>query len=123
MRIIIIDDELYSLDLLETMIHMVDSRHIITSRHQNPLEAIPAVLATKPDLIILDNQMPYLAGTDLIKMLMHTGCYFVLISACEIDNSFQNESFTNVYTLVKPFSTNQLRVILASIEKELKLVT
>jgi YesN/AraC family two-component response regulator len=119
MRIILIDDETYGLDLLEAMIRMIDPHILISGRFENPLEAIPYVLAVKPDIVILDSQMPFLTGVDLIRMLQHTSCHFVLVSARDLSENLIQVDLKKVHLLNKPFSLNQLKSILQIIENEI----
>jgi chemotaxis response regulator CheB len=80
MRIILIDYEWNGLGLLKKMIQTVDPEIEIAVKFQNPPEAIPTILAVKPDIVVLDLEMPYINGIDMIRMLAYTKCYFLVVT-------------------------------------------
>src|SRR5919109_5131605 len=66
-RILIIDDQPSNVALLEGILEEED----FTSRRSicDPREALPAYIEYLPDLILLDLQMPYLDGFEVMKQL------------------------------------------------------
>lgn len=115
MRIIIIDDEWNSLDLLEKMVRAADDKIDIIGKFQNPLEAIPHILACRPDVLLLDVEMPQLNGIDMIRMLAHTSCHFVVVTGGDAALWIEAYQLERTFQLQKPFSINELRSLLSLI--------
>lgn len=120
MRIILVDDEWNSLDLLERMIQTIDVNADIVGKFQNPLEAIPHILAQQPDVLFIDVEMPLLHGIDLVKMLSYLDCNFVLITGGDAMHWIISDKLERTQQLQKPFLMRDLRYILLSIDKKSK---
>ncbi len=120
MRIILIDDEWNSLDLLEKVIQTVDPEIEIAGKFQNPLEAIPSILAMQPDLVVLDLEMPHINGIDMIRMLAYTKCYFLVVTGGDASQLINEFEIQGVMQLQKPYSINDVRLILKTVDIELK---
>ncbi len=120
MRIILIDDEWNSLDLLEKVIQTIDPEIEIAGKFQNPLEAIPPILAQRPDVVILDMEMPQINGIDMIRMLTYTKCYFLIVTGGDASQMITKYQIQHVLQLQKPYSINDLREVLTTINHEMK---
>jgi DNA-binding LytR/AlgR family response regulator len=68
MTCIIIDDEKHAIDVLEHYVRQIPSLRLLAS-FTNPLDALPFLNTTIPDLLFLDIQMPEISGLELIKTL------------------------------------------------------
>lgn len=119
MRIILIDDEWNSLDLLERLIQSIDTELYIVGKFQNPLEAIPHILARRPDVLFIDLEMPQLNGIDLITMMSHLPSHFILVTGGDASNWIQANCPRRTQQLQKPFSGRDLAQILQTIAKQL----
>ncbi|MCE1200911.1 MAG: response regulator [Bacteroidia bacterium] len=117
MRIILIDDEWNSLDLLEKMVRTVDAELQIIGKFQNPLEAIPHILSGRPDVLLLDVEMPLLNGIDMIRMLAHTSCHFVIVTGGDASHWIEEYKLERTFQLHKPFSINELRSVFSAIAR------
>ena len=115
MRIILIDDEWNSLDLLEKMVRAADAQIQIIGRFQNPIDAIPHILAGRPDVLLLDVEMPLLNGIDMIRMLSHTSCHFVVVTGGDVAQWIETYRLERTFQLYKPFSVKELRSVLSTI--------
>ncbi len=120
MRIILIDDEWNSLDLLEKVIQTIDPLIEIVGKFQNPLEAIPTILAQRPEVVVLDVEMPQLNGIDMIRMLAYTKCYFLVVTGGEASHLIDEYGIKRVMQIQKPYSINDVRKVVTIIEHELK---
>jgi two-component SAPR family response regulator len=119
MRITLIDDEWPNLDLLENLIGKIDSSIEIIGKFQNPLEAIPHVLAQSPDLIIIDVEMPFVNGVDMIRMLSHTGVGFIIVSANDTSDFVSRYALPRTFILTKPFTINELNAVINKYSRHL----
>jgi YesN/AraC family two-component response regulator len=118
MRITLIDDERHNLDLLENLLTKIDSRIEITGKFQNPLEAIPHILSKNPHLVIIDIEMPFVNGVDMIRMLSHTVERFIISSANDSSAFIEKYALAQTLPLTKPFTLPDLkRVIEASVNQ------
>ncbi|TDK43626.1 response regulator [Algoriphagus formosus] len=67
-RIIIVDDHQLIIDGLSRIIQDISGFELITAYH-DPLEALQKVPVWKPDILLVDFEMPHLNGLDLIRKL------------------------------------------------------
>ena len=63
-KIMVIDDDMKSLELMEAILTPKGYEVIITS---DPLQAVALIILNKPDLILLDVMMPMLDGYSLLS--------------------------------------------------------
>jgi DNA-binding LytR/AlgR family response regulator len=68
MTCIIIDDEQHAIDVLEHYVRQIPDLQLLAT-FTNPLEALPFLNKTSPDILFLDIQMPEISGIDLIKTI------------------------------------------------------
>jgi DNA-binding response OmpR family regulator len=66
-RILIVDDEWANIDVLESFLLMKDFTNIRTTIYSR--EAISIVHEFKPDLILLDLNMPHVSGIEVMKLI------------------------------------------------------
>lgn len=71
-KILIVDDEQINLDFFEVMLTKLGFE---VARASDGEEALDAVVAEKPDLIVLDNIMPKLSGWEVTRMLKQNEQY------------------------------------------------
>ncbi len=65
-RVLVIEDDPFVRRLLD--IHLTNAGHQVTLA-RDPVEGLKAVLEALPDLILLDVEMPYLSGLEVLKAL------------------------------------------------------
>lgn len=68
MRAFLVDDEALALKRLGRMLAST-KRVEIVGTSQDPVEAVPAILAAKPDVLFLDIEMPGMNGFEMLKHL------------------------------------------------------
>ena len=115
----IVDD---SLLVIETLKKVLKAKEYNVTYSQNGQDALKAILEDKPDLIILDIEMPIMDGYETIKHLKHNkntkNIPIIFYTAEE-----KGESIGNLFELgasdyiTKPFIPQEL---LARVEKEIK---
>jgi DNA-binding NtrC family response regulator len=118
-RVLIVDDEIGMLRSAERVLG--HDYRVVTSR--SPAEAIPLAKEFKPDLAILDIQMPGMDGFELMEKLREqdSGLDFILMTGSihELDakliEAIRKEAF---YFLQKPFDREVLQTL---VERCLKL--
>jgi DNA-binding NarL/FixJ family response regulator len=68
-KIIIVDDHQLVIDGLVNLINIREERFKILTTYSNPLEALQKVPILKPDILMVDLDMPQLSGAELIARL------------------------------------------------------
>ena len=108
-NVLIVDDSLYMRTLIKDTLEKGGFK--IIGQASNGEEAIDLAFELQPDIITLDNILPDMIGTDILKVYKEEGLKskVVMISAVG-QESVINEGLTlgaNAY-IVKPFTSDQL---------------
>lgn len=118
-RVLIVDDSLY----MRTMINSVltAAGYDVVGQAANGESAIDMALDLLPDLITLDNILPDMIGTDILRVLKedeNIPSKVIMISAVGQDSVIQEGmSLGAAAYIVKPFTTESL---LEVIDKEMQ---
>ena len=118
-RILIVDDSLY----MRTMINesLVNAGYEVVGQAANGETAIDMALDLKPDLITLDNILPDMIGTDILKVLKQDeklDSKVIMISAVGQESVIQEGMSLGASDyIVKPFTSEGL---LESVKKALE---
>jgi two-component system, chemotaxis family, chemotaxis protein CheY len=109
-RVLIVDDSLY----MRTMINeaLTNAGYEVVGQAANGESAIDLALELQPDLITLDNILPDMIGTDILKVLKQDECIqskVVMISAVGQESVIQEGMQLGASDyIVKPFTTEGL---------------
>lgn len=108
-KVLVVDDSLYMRTVIKDALE--NAGYIVVGQAANGEEAIDMAFELKPDIITLDNILPDMIGTDILKVYSHEGLLskVIMISAVGQESVIQ-EGLTlgaKAY-LVKPFSPEQL---------------
>jgi len=108
-RILIVDDSMYMRTLIKDA--MTNEGYEVVGEASNGESAIDMAMELKPDLITLDNILPDMIGTDILRVLMDEGldAKVIMISAVG-QQSVINEGIelgASEY-IVKPFTSEDL---------------
>jgi two-component system chemotaxis response regulator CheY len=118
-RVLIVDDSLY----MRTMINsaLTAAGYEVVGQAANGESAIDMALDLVPDLITLDNILPDMIGTDILRVLKEDEkipSVVIMISAVGQDSVIQEGmSLGAAAYIVKPFTTESL---LEVIDKEMQ---
>jgi len=107
--VLIVDDSLYMRTIIKDALE--ESGFSVVGQAANGEEAIDLAFELQPDLITLDNILPDMIGTDILKVYQEEGLpsKIVMISAVG-QESVVNEGLSlgaKAY-IVKPFTSEQL---------------
>ncbi len=111
-KVLVVDDSLYMRALIKDT--LTEAGYEIIGMAANGEAALEMAFALQPDLITLDNILPDMLGTDVLKLLKDEGvpAKVVMISGvgqqAVVDEGFRLGA---VDYLVKPFSTEQLLAV------------
>lgn len=108
-RVIVVDDSMYMRTLIKDA--LTKEGFEIVGEAPNGEAAIDLALELKPDLITLDNILPDMIGTDILKVLMDEGLEAKIIMVSAVgQQSVINEGIelgASDY-IVKPFTAEDL---------------
>ena len=108
-KVLIVDDSLYMRTLIKDA--LVEVGFEIVGEAENGETAIDLALELEPDIITLDNILPDMIGTDILKVIKEEGVQsrVVMISAVG-QQSVIDEGLSLGATdyIVKPFTSEQL---------------
>ena len=71
-NILVVDDDAPVREVLETCL-AYEGYHVISA--PNGRSALQAIATARPDLVLLDVQMPDISGWDLLSLLRRSGCH------------------------------------------------
>lgn len=121
MRILLIDDEWNGLDLLEKILTKSFQDVSIIGKFQNPLEAIPYILASEPDVVIIDVEMPFVNGLDMVRMMQHKAIHFIITTVHDAGDMQLKNKFAKAEFLAKPFNVSELINAINKIKEQITL--
>jgi two-component system LytT family response regulator len=114
MRVFLVDDEGLALKRLQRMLAATKRVQIVGSS-TDPVEAVPAILEAKPDILFLDIEMPGMTGFEMLSHLQPQP-WIVFTTAYD---RYALEAFgvNSVDYLLKPIEADQLTRALDKIER------
>ena len=116
MKVVIVDDEWFGLDLTYRVLTQIRNDLEVVAFFQDPYEALEQIPRLRPDLIILDFEMPYMNGMEVYEKLKESGSNFMIVSAH--GNSILKSTTWNkkVGVLTKPFCKSDMSAVLNAME-------
>lgn len=121
-RVMVLDDEAFTLKLLQKMLHKLGVREVITCLSGGEALLYLSGTMPRPDLILCDLNMPGMDGIEFVRALVaHDYCGSVILMSGEDERVLhtaaklaQEHRLTILGQLVKPVSPAGLRGLLAS---------
>jgi two-component system LytT family response regulator len=114
MRAFLLDDEPLALKRLQRML-AATKRVQIAGTSTDPVEAVPAILETKPDILFLDIEMPGMNGFQMLAKLQPQP--WVVFTTAYDRYALEAFGVNSVDYLLKPIETAQLDRALDKIER------
>jgi len=109
-KILIVDDSLYMRTMIRTA--LTEANYEVVGEAANGEQAIDMALELEPDLITLDNILPDMIGSDILRILKveeKIEAQVVMISAVGQDSVIQEELELGAAAyVVKPFTSEDL---------------
>lgn len=110
MNILIVDDEAANIRLLETLLDMAEYRNVLST--QDPREALPLCTEHAIDLLLLDINMPYMDGYEVMEQLqaLEGDKPVVLVLSAQSERSYRHQALDSLALdyVAKPFDTHEL---------------
>lgn len=108
LRIVIADDERPARSFLRAILREFEDAEIV-GEAENGAEAIELIKQTKPDLALLDLQMPEVGGIDVVRILKKSQLPLVAFVTAYDEYAVQAFEVNAVDYLLKPVEKNRLR--------------
>ena len=112
MKVVIVDDEWYGLDITYRVLTQIRMDLEVVAFFQDPQEALEKIPMLKPDLVILDVEMPHMNGFELYERLKNIDTNFLLVSAHGDRYLKKSISGDQVKFMAKPFSKSDMTILL-----------
>lgn len=108
LRIVIADDERPARQFVKNLLESFEDTEIV-GEAENGAEAIEIIETTKPDLALLDLQMPEVSGLEVVKFLKKTSLPLVAFVTAYDEYAVQAFDLNAVDYLLKPVEKSRLR--------------
>jgi two-component system LytT family response regulator len=116
MKAFLVDDESLALKRLERML-AVTGRVEIAGTSTDPVEAIEAVLKTKPDVLFLDIEMPGMTGFQMLSKLDAQQQPLIVFTTAYDQYALEAFGVDSVDYLLKPIEASQLARALDKVDR------
>jgi len=118
-KYIIVDDEPAVFDLLEDMLHQIDSQFKLAGSAKSKNEAIEVIQKTKPDVVFVDINMPRGSGFELLDFFPSRDFEVVFITGYSALEPF-TKKYPHIGFLTKPPDVDDLKAIVERIKNKLQ---
>lgn len=120
MSVIIIDDEPAAINLLEMFLRQFPQVKV-TGKETNAKNGLEMVMATLPELVFLDIDMPDMNGLQVANKI-HSGNFYseIVFTTAHEHYAFDALGIEPLYFLTKPFSTKDLEVVLQKYQAKIE---
>ncbi|SHE65108.1 LytR/AlgR family response regulator transcription factor [Pedobacter caeni] len=117
-RAVIIDDEKNNIENMVSLLMKHELPVTIVGSATNADDAISTIVATNPDLLFLDIQMPDKDGFDVLKALPHYQFEVIFVTAFD-QYGIQAVKFSAIDYLLKPVNPEELKTSILKVEAKL----
>jgi two-component system LytT family response regulator len=107
-KVLIIDDENPTREFIRKMLESFDLKLEIYTDGENVQSGIEAIERIKPDIVLLDIQMPDGNGFDVLKSVAHKQFEIIFITAFQ-EFAVQAIKFSALDYILKPIDAEELR--------------
>lgn len=109
LRTILIDDEPGCLDTLDILLRRYCPELNILARYSNPRQGLAAVIEHRPDLLLLDIEMPEISGFDILEKIRGIASPEVIFTTAHNDYAVKAFKYAAVDYLLKPVDALELQ--------------
>ena len=118
LRIIVADDERPAREFLKSVLREFEDAEVI-GEAENGADALKLIKDLKPDLALLDLQMPEISGLEVVKLLRKSQMPLVAFVTAFDDYAIQAFELNAVDYLLKPVERSRLRATLTRASERL----
>lgn len=112
MKVLLVDDEIFTIRMLQSLIHWKELGLEITGCAQDGQEAYEKTVRENPDIIISDIRMPGMSGLELLKKVkQYNGGIRVILMSAYADFSYVQEGMKSGCCdyILKPVDEGELK--------------
>ena len=115
MRVIIVDDEVTSSQVLEELIkHYLPQLQIVAICNK-PLEAVSKLATMNPDIVFLDIELPGMTGFDILEKIKNIN-FEVIFTTAHIQYGIKAIQFSAIDYLLKPINVEELKTAVQRVQ-------
>jgi two-component system, LytTR family, response regulator len=119
LRVLIADDERPAREYLKDCLNELDLAEVVAEA-ENGTDAVELIKKVKPDLAILDLQMPEMTGLEVVKMLRKTQMPLIAFVTAYDEYAVQAFELNAIDYILKPVETSRLRLTLERASERLE---
>ncbi len=119
MKAMLIDDEPSNLEFVSSLISMYCPTVVVVGCYTDPFEGLDAILKDKPDVLLLDIEMPGMSGLELVRRLPAIDFEVIFITAYN-QYALNAIKLSALDFLLKPVSPSELEEALAKAAQKIK---
>lgn len=109
MRVIIVDDELTSSQVLEELIkHYLPELQIVAVCNK-PMEAVTKLATLKPDIVFMDIELPGMSGFEILEQVKNIS-FDVIFTTAHMQYGIKAIQFSAIDYLLKPINVDDLKL-------------
>jgi YesN/AraC family two-component response regulator len=116
MKVVIVDDEWYGLDVTYRLLTQIRMDIEVVACFRNPLEALEKIPHLNPHLVILDIEMPEMNGLEMYERLKELPVRFLMITAHSHAYLRASKLNPDVGVLAKPFCKADMTTMLSAMQ-------
>ncbi|TVR76701.1 MAG: response regulator [Saprospirales bacterium] len=116
MRVVIINNEHFGFDHLQSVLSKTNLGVEVIGEFKYSVEAIPTILQEEPDLVIMNLEMPYITGLEMARLFSFSSAKFLILSNSEIEEFPKELDRSRTSIILKPFSPSDLKKILTKVQ-------
>lgn len=116
LRTILVDDEADSIDVVSILLNEIDPGIEIVAKCDNAEEAIAQINHHKPDLVLLDIEMPGKSGFDVLKAFERPDFQVIFITGYD-QYALKAIKFSAANYILKPVDIEELRHAIEKVQK------
>lgn len=119
MRVVLVDDEKFALDLLENLLKKIENIEIV-GKYTEPIKAQNDILSKNVDVLFLDIHQPEMNGLELAEQIIEIKPEMVVVFVTAYDEyAVQAFEINALDYLLKPVSFNRLEKTITRIKNHL----
>lgn len=125
LRVIVVDDEIEARDKMIRAINKAESGISIIGVASDGMSAYELIMERRPDIVLIDIEMPGLSGLDVIKKVNETGIVVVFIIISSYSDFYYAQEAISLGVedyLLKPFLPNEICASIFRAAKHIRLL-